>query len=558
MQQTKRSEKYLTVYPVGGFGEIGLNCLILESNNDAILIDCGLMFPDDFHYGVDVLIPSLDFILKKKEKLRAIVLTHGHEDHIGALPWLLKDLNVPIYGSNFTLALVEHKLKEFGFLNIPKNIKFVKVNPRDRIEIGEYAITFFPVCHSIIQGYALGIETPIGKVFHTGDFKIDRNPLRGHKTDLEGIAEFSKDKVLLMFSDSTNVELEGFALTEKEIKNKLYEIFKQAKGRILVTLFSSHIQRIQEIFDLSKKVGRKMGVSGRSLLINIEIARRLGYLDLDDEFYLPLEKVTKLPDKEVVLLVAGSQGEPLSALTRLSEGTHKQLKIHKGDTVIMSSRIIPGNTKAITRVINNLYRYGAEVLYEKVEEVHASGHAHIEELKIMLNTVKPKFFIPTHGEFRHLVKHANLAKECGVAPERVIILEDGQPVTFFKDSVRFEDRFEASSVMVDGKGVGDVDDNVLRERQLLADEGLVIVLLVLNKKGNMLLEPEVRTKGFIFEQQYSHIIEDAKAIINDVYSNLQSKGSLKKLKKKVKNRLRKYFKKTLERDPVIVPIVITI
>ncbi len=551
-------DNYLTVYPIGGFGEIGLNCLMLETNNNAVLIDCGLMFPDNFQYGVDVVIPSLGFILKKKNKLKGLVLTHGHEDHIGALPWLLKDLNVPIYGSDFTLALVGHKMREFSFLNIPSNLEFVKVGPRDRIEIGDFAFTFFPVCHSIIQGFALGIETPIGKLFHTGDFKIDRNPLRGHKTDLEGIAKFSCEDVLVMFSDSTNVELEGFALTENEIKNSLFEIFKQAKGRILVTLFSSHIQRIQEIFDLSKKVGRKMGVSGRSLLVNIEIARKLGQLELDDEFYLSLDEVSKYPDEEVVLLVAGSQGEPMSALTRLSEGTHKHLKIHKGDMVIMSSRIIPGNTKAINRVINNLYRLGAEVLYEKVEAVHASGHAHSEELKIMLNTVKPKFFIPTHGEYRHLVKHANLAKECGVAPERVIILEDGQPVTFLKNSVRFEDRFEANFIMVDGKGVGDVDDSVIKERQLLADEGLVIVLLVLNKKGNILMEPEVRTKGFIFEQQYSHIIEEAKSITMDVYSGLKSKGSLKKIKKRVKNSLRKYFKKTLERDPVIVPIVITI
>ncbi len=550
--------KRLTVYPVGGFGEIGLNSLVLETEKDAILIDCGLMFPDDFHYGVDVVIPSLGFILTKRKKLRAIVLTHGHEDHIGALPWLLKDLNVPIYGSNFTLALVEHKLKEFNFLNLPKDVKLIRVGPREKVEIGDFKVTFFSVCHSIIQGYALGIETPVGKVFHTGDFKIDRNPLRGHRTDLEGISEFAKDQVLLMFSDSTNVELDGFALTEGEIKNTLFEIFKQAKGRILVTLFSSHIQRIQEIFDLSKKVGRKMGVSGRSLIINIEIAKRLGYLELDNEFYLPLEEVTKLPDDKIVLLVAGSQGEPMSALTRLSEGTHKQLRIHKGDTVIMSSRIIPGNTKAINRVINNLYRLGAEVLYEKVEAVHASGHAHVEELKIMLNTVKPKFFIPTHGEFRHLVKHANLAKECGVAPERVIILEDGQPVTFFNGSVKFEERFEANTIMVDGKGVGDVDDSVLKERQLLADEGLVIVLLVLNKKGEMLMDPELKTKGFIFEKEYPHIIEDAKKIILDVYNGLLSKGSLKKLKKKVKNSLRKYFKKSLERDPVIVPIVVTI
>lgn len=545
----------VTLFPIGGFGEIGLNCLYIETNDTGILIDCGLMFPDTFHYGVDVVIPRLDFIITKKDKLKAIILTHGHEDHIGALPWLLRDINVPIYGSQFTLALVENKIRDLG-LSDHNQLMLNRVHPRDKITIGDIKITFFEVCHSIIQGYALGLETPVGKILHTGDFKIDRNPLGGHKTDLDGIEEFSKDGVMLLLSDSTNVELEGFALTEREVKATLERILKESQGRILITLFSSHIQRIQEIFDLTKKLNRKMAVSGHSLESNIEVARKLGLLKIDDEYLCPVEDLHKLKDSEIVLLVTGSQGEPMSALARLAEGTHRQLRIHEGDTVIMSSRFIPGNTKAITSVINKLYKLGAEVLYEKVQEVHASGHAHREELKLMLQTVKPKFFIPLHGEYRHLVKHKKVAIEAGVAPERALVLEDGNPITFFRDGIKFEDCFPANVILVDGKGVGDVGTTILKERQLLADEGLVIVVLVLeNETGEIIIGPKIQSKGFIFEQEYFHIIEEAENIVREIHEK-SGKISKSNLKKKIKNSLRKYFRRTLERDPVVIPLVI--
>jgi ribonuclease J len=545
----------LTIHPIGGLGEIGLNCMLLETRDSAVLIDCGLMFPDDFHYGVDVVIPPLEFIRDKKDKLKGIILTHGHEDHIGALPWLMTELEVPIYASDFTLALVENKLKE---RNLAESLSLNQVDPRQTVSFGDISCTFFPVCHSIIQGYALGIETPIGRIVHTGDFKIDRNPLGGHATDLEGLAEFSQAGVQLLLSDSTNVELPGFACTEREVKDTLQEIFSQATGRILVTLFSSHVQRIQEIFDLARQFGRKVGVSGKSLVSNIEVARNLGLLDLSDDDYLTLDDLSQLPDEEIVLLVTGSQGEPMSAMTRLIEGTHRQLRVHRGDTVVMSSRFIPGNTKAITKAINNLYRLGAEVLYEKVKEVHASGHAHREELKIMLETVSPKYFIPVHGEYRHLIKHANLARETGVAPERVLVLEDGQPLTMLPRGVRFEDEFQSKSVLVDGKGVGDVGKSILKERRLLADEGMVVVVMVMDDEtGEIMMGPRIQSKGFIFEQQYAHILEEAEAIVMDVYENIPPK-SWKKLRDRIKAALRRYFRKTLDRDPVIVPLVINV
>jgi len=548
-------DKRLTIHPIGGLGEIGLNCLLLETREAAVLIDCGLMFPDDFHYGVDVVIPPLEYIREKKDKLQGIILTHGHEDHIGALPWLLPELEVPIYSSDFTLALVENKLKE---RNLGDTLSLNQVTPRQSIDLGDMRFTFYPVCHSIIQGYALGIETPVGRIVHSGDFKIDRNPLGGHATDLEGIAEFSQPGVQLLLSDSTNVELPGFACTEREVKDTLQEIFSQSTGRILLTLFSSHVQRIQEIFDLTRQFGRKMGVSGKSLVSNIEIARGLGLLNMTDDDYCTLDDLSQLPDDQVVLLVTGSQGEPMSAMTRLIEGTHRQLRVHPGDTVVMSSRFIPGNTKAITKAINNLYRLGAEVLYEKVKEVHASGHAHREELKTMLETVRPKYFIPIHGEYRHLIKHCDLAKECGVAPERAIVLEDGQPLSMLQQGVRFEEEFASKSVLVDGKGVGDVGRSILKERRLLADEGMVVVVLVMDDEtGEIMMGPRIQSKGFIFEQEYAHILEEAESIVLDVYENIPPK-SWKKLRDRIKSALRRYFRKTLDRDPVIVPLVINV
>lgn len=549
------NEKRLTLYPIGGLGEIGMNCLLLETAQSAVLIDCGLMFPDDFHYGVDVVIPRLDFIREKKNILQAVILTHGHEDHIGALPWILPEIDVPVYGSDFTLGLVNNKLKEHS---LQDKVTLQPVQPRETVLIGDMSFQFFPVCHSIIQGYALGIDTPVGRMVHSGDFKIDRNPLGGHFTDLEGLAEFARPGVQLMFSDSTNVERDGFALTEKEVKASLQDIFQKAQGRILVTLFSSHVQRIQEIYDLAQQFGRTMAVSGKSLSTNIEIARELGYLSFSDQSYVDPENIGDLPDQEVVLLVTGSQGEPMSAMTRLAEGAHRQLRIHPGDMVIMSSRFIPGNTKAINKVINRLYKLGAEVLYEKVQEVHASGHAHREELKLMLNTIKPKFFVPIHGEYRHLIKHADLAQTCGVAPERSLVLEDGHPVTLLEQGIRYEEEFSARSVLVDGKGVGDVGSSILKERQLLADEGMVVVVMVLDaESGSIVMGPRLESKGFIFEQQYAHILTEAESIIMDVFEKIPA-GAWKKLRDRIKSALRRYFRKALGRDPVIVPVIIKI
>ncbi|WP_320176238.1 ribonuclease J [Maridesulfovibrio sp.] len=549
------NDPQLTVCPLGGLGEIGLNCMMLSTAETAVVIDCGLIFPDDALFGVDIAIPRFDHIMAMKNTLKGIVLTHGHEDHIGALPWLLPYIDVPVYGSKFTLGLVENKLREH---NLEDYVDLRVVNPHDRVELGDLAFNFFPVCHSIIEGYALGIETPVGRVIHTGDFKIDRNPLDGHETDLEAIAKFSESGVTLLFSDSTNVEQDGYALTENEIKNTMRDLFIEAEGRILVTLFSSHIQRMQEIFDLAVEARRKVGVSGKSLARNIELARDLGKLRFPGGTLIDLEDLPDYRDDEIVLLVTGSQGESLASLSRLSTGDHRQLSIKEGDLVLMSSRFIPGNTKAITRVINRLYKLGAEVLYEKVQGIHASGHAHREELRIMLETVRPKYFIPVHGEYRHLIKHSRLAVETGVAPERSLVIEDGEPVTFLLHGIRFEENVPVQCTLVDGKGVGDVGQTVLKERQLLAGEGLVIVALIVDvNTGEILKGPEVTSKGFVFEQQYSHLLEDAKCIVLDVFENIPP-GHTNKLKERIRSALRRFFRKVLGRDPVVIPLVISL
>lgn len=544
----------LTITPLGGLGEIGMNCLVFSTAESMIVVDCGLMFPDDSLLGVDVVIPRFDFILANRDKLKAVLLTHGHEDHIGALPWLAPHISAPIYGSRFTLALVENKLREHD-LN-----RFVELRPvegHDRIDFGDLAATFFPVCHSIIEGFSLGFETPVGRIFHTGDFKLDPTPWNSHATDLDGIADFCGDGLLALLSDSTNIEREGSSLSETDIAAELANIFEESPGRILVTLFSSHIQRIQEIFELAAKGGRRVGVSGRSLLVNIETARDLGFLRIPQGVWRDPEDIQG--DDNAVFIVTGSQGEPPSALARIASGEHKHIKVRRGDTVLLSSRFLPGNVKAITKVINRLYKQGAEVLYDKVREIHASGHAYKEELAAMIDATRPKFFIPVHGEYRHLIKHARLAKSRGVASERALVIEDGEPVTFLAGgAVRFEDRVPVESIYVDGKGVGDVGAAVLKERHLLGGEGLVVAALVIDEAGwEILIGPTVQSKGFVFEQQYSHLLENAKCIILDIFENIPP-GETEKLKERIRSSLRRFFRKVLERDPVVLPMIMVI
>lgn len=548
------NEPYLNITPLGGLGEIGLNCQLWETAGGVVMVDCGLMFPDDAHLGVDVVIPHFGAVSAIKDKLLGIVLTHGHEDHIGALPWIVPELKgTRIYGSRFTLALVEHKLREREILDW---VELCPVDINTVLPLGDLTFRFFPVCHSIPEGFGLGVETPVGRVVHSGDFKIDPHPLDTTGTDLNLFRNFAgPEGARLLLSDSTNVVRDGRSLTEREVKDSLDKIFAKAEGRIVITLFSSHIQRIQEVFDLAREHGRTVVISGKSLANNIEMARDLGIAKLPPSFFNAHNGVPDLPDNQLVLVVTGAQGEPLSALSRMVLGGHRQLEIRKGDTVVMSSRMIPGNAKAISKLINEMYRIGAEVLYESVHTIHASGHAQREELRDMLEAVRPMLFVPIHGEYQHLVKHGRLAVECGVKQDNVILLEDGLPLALMEDSFKIEPRVPVECTLVDGKGVGDVGYAVLKERRILGDEGMVIVVLVVDSEtGSVLHGPEMISKGFVFEQHYSHLLEDAKCLVLDEIEAARP-GQLGRMQEGIRSSLRRFFRRVLERDPVVVPII---
>ena len=545
---------FLTITPLGGLGEIGLNCQLWETARGVVMIDCGLMFPDDSHLGVDVVIPSLDSVLAVRERFLGVVLTHGHEDHIGALPWLIPHLKgVRVHGSAFTLALVEHKLRERSLL---EHAELVPVTANSLLTLGDLHFRFFPVCHSIPEGFALGVESPVGTILHSGDFKIDPEPLFDSGTNMRLFKEFAGEcGVRLLLSDSTNSEREGHTLSEREVKEELDKVFAAAPGRIVITLFSSHIHRIQEVFDLAKEYERSVVISGKSLANNIEKARELGLLHVPSTFFNAYNAVPDLPDKKIVLLVTGAQGEPLSALARMVQGGHRQLAIKRGDTVVMSSRMIPGNARAITRLINDMYRLGAEVYHEKVRDIHASGHACREELRALIEAVRPRLFIPIHGEYRHLIMHSRLAQECGIPPECAILLENGEALTLLPTGIRREERIPAGYTLVDGKGVGDVGTLVLKERHILGGEGMVLVVLVRDvESGNVLHGPQMISKGFVFHQHFDHLLEDAKCLVLDQLEENRN-ATPEKLGEGIRTSLRRFFRRILGRDPVVVPII---
>ena len=550
------SESYLTITPLGGLGEIGLNCQKWETGRGVALVDCGLMFPDDYLWGVDVVIPRFESLFADTERTLDIVLTHGHEDHIGALPWLLiqcKSLRVRLYGSPFTLALAEHKLAEHNLL---ERAELITVNARDSVTLGDLTFHFIPVCHSIPQGYALAVETPVGRIIHTGDFKLDTVPLGDPCSLCDDFASFAgREGVRLLLADSTNVEIEGHSRPEREVRDTLRDIFAEAEGRIVITLFSSHIDRVRSVLELAREFDRAVLVSGRSLATNIEKAVALGLLERPDNLHTDYAGLPSLPPEKTVILATGTQGEPMSALTRIANGEHKQLSLRSGDTVIMSSRVIPGNARAVSKVINQMYRQGAKVYHDARRTIHATGHACRDELRAVLDTVQPEYFVPVHGEYRHLALHARLAEECGVQSDNILILEDGQPITLTADGCRRDPSVPVESVLVDGKGGGDVGRLVLKERRILGGEGLVVVVLVIAEEtGEVLHGPEMISRGFVFEQQYSHLLEDAKCLVLD-HLETMSPYDLPKLQDRIRSSLRRFFRDVLDRDPIVVPIV---
>ena len=548
----------LRIIPLGGLGEIGLNMMVMEYDDSIIVVDCGLMFPEDYMLGIDIVIPDITYLKKNKDKVKAFIITHGHEDHTGALPFVLRDIKAPIYGTALTLGLIKEKLEEY---NLDKETEFITVKPRGDVSIGPFDIEFIRVSHSIADGVGLAIKTPAGVVIHTGDFKLDQTPVDGEVLDYARFSEYGEEGVLLLLSDSTNVEKEGYTVSEREIGTTFEEIFRKSQGRIIVAAFSSNIHRIQQVMDVADKFGRKVVLNGRSMVANVGIARELGYLKVPDGLILDLRELDGLPSQRAVLLTTGSQGEPMSALTRMAMDDHKHIKVRRGDTVVLSSKFIPGHEKAISNMMNHLYRRGAEVIYEKVSEIHVSGHASQEELKIMLNMVKPKYFIPIHGEYRHLVKHSQLAEKVGVKKENIILAEDGDVVEITMDGIAVKEKVESGKVFVDGKGVGDVGDMVLKDRKHLSQDGLVIAILALNEKtGEVIYGPDIITRGLVFEKESAELLEGAKNAVLAMLGtiNIEAKTDWLEVKEEIRKTLRRFFNKALERKPVILPLIVEI
>ncbi|GMR05062.1 MAG: ribonuclease J [Thermodesulfobacteriota bacterium] len=548
----------LRLIPLGGLGEIGLNMMAVEYGDTIIVIDCGLMFPEAHMLGIDIVIPDISYLKENREKVKAFVITHGHEDHTGAIPFVLREIDAPIYATPLTIGLIEAKLSEFNLLS---TTTLETVRPRDVISIGPFDIEFIRVSHSIVDGCGLAITTPVGVVVHTGDFKLDQTPVDGEVIDYARFSEYGEKGVLALLSDSTNVEKEGYTLSEKEIGSNIEEIFRHCGGRIIVAAFSSNIHRVQQVLNCAVKTGRKVILNGKSMVSNVNIATTLGYLRYPEGLIVDMKDIGRFPDREMVLLTTGSQGEPMSALTRMSMNNHKQVKVKKGDTVILSSKFIPGNEKTISTMMNHLYRRGADVIYEKVSEVHVSGHASKEELKIMLNMVKPRFFVPVHGEYRHLVLHARLAESVGIPEKNVLIAEDGDVVELTEDSAQISGKVSTGKVFVDGKGVGDVGDMILKDRRHLSNDGMVIVVVSLNEStGELLYGPDIITRGFVFEEESAELLKNAKDRVIETLNglNTEAKSEQLEVEQEIKRTLRRLFNKTLERRPVILPVVIEI
>ncbi len=553
----------LSIIPLGGIGEIGLNMTVLEYGDDIIVIDAGLMFPDAEMLGVDIVIPDFSYLLENRHKIRAILLTHAHEDHIGALPFLLKELKVPIYGTRLTLGFVKEKLREH---NLDSETELITVKPRDIVSLGCFQVEFIRVTHSIVDGCGLGITTPVGRVVHTGDFKIDPTPVDGQIMDLRTFAEYGDKGTLVFLSDSTNAGQGGYTFSEKEVRRGLEDIFNRARGRIVVATFASNIHRVQQIIDVAVMHNRKVILNGKSMIANAQIALDLGYLKMPPDTWLKIDALKNLPDEQVVMITTGSQGEPMSALSRMAANEHKYFQIKKGDTIILSSKMIPGNERGITRIINHLFKHGAEVFYEKVSEIHVSGHASKEELKLMLSLVRPKYFIPVHGEYRHLVYHSHLARNVNIPEENIFIIEDGEVMEFTAESARRAGRVNVGRVYIDGKTAGStadagVDTVVLRDRMKLAHDGVVIVILgIETATGKVVSGPDIVSRGFVFEDASQDLLAEVRDVVLDTLTLMmpEAKGDSSLVSARVRSALKKFINKRMERRPMILPIIMEI
>jgi ribonuclease J len=556
----KNNNDKLTIFALGGVAEIGKNMYVIQYANDIVVIDAGLKFPEEDMLGIDIVIPDITYLTENRDKVRGIVLTHGHEDHIGGLPYVLKNLNVPVYGTKLTLGLVENKLKEAGLLGETKRIL---INADSEIELGSsMKATFFKTNHSIPDSVGVCIETPEGNVVHTGDFKFDHTPVNGQFADLHRMGEIGARGVLALLSDSTNAEKPGFTPSEKNVGLVLNDIFRKASQRVVVATFASNVHRVQQVIDAAYATDRKVTIIGRSMVNVVTIASELGYLNVPDGILIEPEEVNKMAADRVVILCTGSQGEPMSALTRMARSTHRKVDILPGDTVIIAATPVPGNEKFVGRTIDELFRLGAEVIYSGSNSgVHVSGHGSQEELKLMLNLMKPKYFIPIHGEYRMLRKHAQLGESVGVDPDNIFLIDIGDIVEIEQGSARKAGKVPAGNVLIDGLGVGDVGNIVLRDRKLLSQDGILVVVVTLSKQdGTIVSGPDIISRGFVYVRESEGLLDEANRIVSSTLEKLMSENvnEWASLKTNVKDALGRFLYEQTRRRPMILPIIMEV
>lgn len=553
----KNNGGILKVIPLGGLHEIGKNITVLEYGDDLIIIDCGLSFPEEEMFGIDIVIPDFTYLEKNRDKIRGLVLTHGHEDHIGAIPYLLKKFKLPVYGTRLTLGIVENKLKEH---NIKADLR--KFRPGDIIKLGVFNIEAIRTTHSIADSVSLSIETPVGRIFHTGDFKIDYTPIDGEPMDFHRLAEIGHEGVLLMMADSTNAEREGYTRSEKTVGTTLENIVRSSKQRILIATFSSNVHRVQRIVDTCVSCGRKLAISGRSMVNIVKIAQEQGYLKIPEGVLIDIHKTKTIPNEELLIITTGSQGEPMSALSRMATNDHKAVQIKKDDIVILSSNPVPGNEKSVSNVVNKLLERGADVVYSDIADVHVSGHACKEELKLLHSLIKPKFFAPVHGEYRQLKSHANISENLGTPVENIFIMNNGKGLNLTKNTCVFaREEVQAGAVLVDGLGVGDVGNIVLRDRKLLSESGLIIVVAAIDKaEGYICSGPEIISRGFVYVRENEDLIDNARDVVAKALDYCYDNGikDWNALKNAVREDLKNFIYAKTKRSPIILPIFLEV
>ena len=549
----------LKVISLGGLQEIGKNITVFEYDNDIIIVDCGLAFPEDDMLGIDLVIPDISYLIKNMDKIRGIVLTHGHEDHIGALPYVLKQLNVPVFGTLLTLGLLENKLKEHG---LNKLVTLHTVVPGEKVKLGRFQVEFIHTNHSIADAVALAITTPVGVVVHTGDFKIDYTPIDGDVMDLHRFAELGKEGVLLLLSDSTNAERKGFTMSESSVGGVFDDIFSDTPdNRIMVATFSSNIHRIQQIVNSAYKFGRKVAIIGRSMVNAVRTSIELEYLNMPDNTLIDISEIKNYTDDKLVIITTGSQGETMSALSRIASNEHKQVSIRPGDKIIISASSIPGNEKNISNVINELTRKGADVVYEGIADIHVSGHARQEELKLMLSLIKPKYFMPVPGEYVHLLSHRDIAVSLGIPKENIFVMNIGDVLELSKKDAKVNGTVPAGQVLVDGLGVGDVGNIVLRDRKNLSENGLMVVVVTIDSaSGTILAGPDIISRGFVYVRESEDLMEEARAVINDALIKCEMKhiSGWSNIKNIIRDTLKNFLWQKTKRSPMILPIIMEV